>query len=81
MRDALLLWTDAAASMQARRQSRAKVKRNIPPRSGLRSREISRDNQFTGFRREPRIERIATGQRCGEEAEGQENAMKQGRFV
>jgi hypothetical protein len=37
--DALLLWTDAPASMQATRQSTAKVKRNIPPRSGLRSRE------------------------------------------
>ena len=43
--------------------------------------KISRNNQFTGFRREPRIESIATGQKCGEEAEGNENAMKQVVFV
>jgi hypothetical protein len=37
--DVPVLRTDAAVNTQATRQSRAKVKRNIPPRSGLRSRE------------------------------------------
>jgi hypothetical protein len=77
--DAPLLWTDAPASMQATRQSRAKVKRNVPPRSGLRSREDQPQQPVYRIQTRTTNREDRNRQRCGEEAEGQ--AMTQVGFV